>query len=126
MLKTEELRMNTEMAEKYFASKLAFTLGPVELKEMMEQENITVIDVRRYEDYEKSHIPNAISIPKKDLSSNLHKLSKDNINVVYCYTQQCHLGARAALILAENGYHVMELDGGFDVWKNDYDYDVVS
>ena len=86
----------------------------------MEKNDVELIDVRRAEDYEISHIPGAISIPKDELANNIEKLSKDKINVIYCYNQQCHLGARAALTLADYEYPVMLLEGGFQVWKEDF------
>ena len=120
--KVKNLRMTPEEAQNYFARILAFTLGPVELKTLTEENEVILVDVRRAEDYEISHIPGAISIPKDDIEDNLDKLSKDKINVVYCYNQQCHLGAKAALIMADYGYPVMLLDGGFQVWKEDFRY----
>jgi len=121
-----DITKQTERARLYFEDKLAFTVGPVELKGMLEDPTVQIIDVRKKEDYDKGHIPMAISIPKKDLENNLNKISKDKINVVYCYTQQCHLAAKAAVILAEKGYPVMELEGGIDVWKNQYQFEIVS
>ncbi len=123
--KVKNLRMTPEEAQNYFARILAFTLGPVELKTLTEENEVILVDVRRSEDYEISHIPGAISIPKDDIEDNLDKLSKDKINVVYCYNQQCHLGAKAALIMADYGYPVMLLDGGFQVWKEDFRYVVM-
>ena len=35
--KLQKLRFDTEKAEKFFTKMMAFTLGPVELKEIMEQ-----------------------------------------------------------------------------------------
>lgn len=120
--KVTNLRRNSQEAQNYFEKMLAFTLGPVELKTLMEENEVTLLDVRRAEDYEISHIPGAVSIPKDEIADNIDKLSKDNITVVYCYNQQCHLGAKAALILADYGYPVMLLDGGFQVWKEDFRY----
>ena len=120
--KVTNLRRNSQEAQNYFEKILAFTLGPVELKTLMEENEVTLLDVRRAEDYEISHIPGAVSIPKDEIADNIDKLSKDNITVVYCYNQQCHLGAKAALILADYGYPVMLLDGGFQVWKEDFSY----
>ena len=37
--KIQELRSNTEKAVCYFSKRLAFTLGPVELKDITEQES---------------------------------------------------------------------------------------
>ena len=45
-------------------------------------------------------------------------LKKDKINVFYCYTQQCHLAATAALEFASRGFSVMEMEGGFEAWRD--------
>ena len=122
----KELRYNTQKAQHYFEKILAFTTGPVELKTLLDEGNVNVIDVRNPEDYEISHIPGAISIPKDEISNNLEKLSKDKVNVVYCYNQQFHLGARAALILADYDYPVMLLEGGFKTWTEDFRFATVQ
>ena len=53
----------------------------------------------------------------KDRWSTLEGLRKDKINVVYCYSQVCHLAAAAAFEFASRGYPVMELEGGFAGWR---------
>lgn len=124
--KINELRKNTEEAVCYFSRCLAYTLGPVELKNMMAQNKVIVVDVRAYHDFVTSHIPGAVSIPKDELPNRLEELSKDKITVVYCYNQQCHLGARACLTLADYGYPSMLMDGGFDVWVKDFRFVTAS
>lgn len=120
----KKMRQDANAAEKFFAKRLAFTLGPVELKHMLEEKKVKLIDVRRKEDYDEGHIPEAISIPKDELKNRLSELSKDDVHVVYCYNQQCHLAAAAAYSLAESGYPVMELEGGFMVWQEDFGFEV--
>lgn len=105
-----------QKAKEYFENKVAFTTGPVELSRMIQSGNVKVVDVREAEDYAKGHIPGAISLPKGSWD-NPQGLSRDKINVVYCYTQQCHLGANACATLAAKWFPVMELEGGFEVWK---------
>jgi rhodanese-related sulfurtransferase len=80
------------------------------------------VDVRDAEDYTKGHIPGAINLPK-DRWQNPQGLQKDKTNVVYCYTQQCHLAANACVKFASLGFPVMELEGGFGTWK-EYELDV--
>jgi rhodanese-related sulfurtransferase len=105
-------------AREYFEAKMAFTAGPVELERMMKQgENINIVDVRASEDYAEGHIPGAINLPK-DKWNRLTGLRKDKINVLYCYSQTCHLAAAAAVEFADKGYPVMELEGGFRAWKD--------
>jgi rhodanese-related sulfurtransferase len=104
-------------ARQFFADKLAFTTGPVELARAIRQgENIAIIDVREAEDFRKGHIPGAVNLPH-DKWPSLEGLRKDALNVLCCYTQQCHLAAAAAAEFAGKGYSVMEMDGGFDAWK---------
>src|SRR3954453_957009 len=107
-----------EKAKAYFEQKLAFTTGPVELSKWIksQEDNLIVVDVREEEDYRKGHIPGAINVPRNKWN-NPQGLSRDKTNVVYCYTQQCHLAANACLQFASAGYPVMELDGGFETWK---------
>jgi len=122
----KQLRQNTKLAKEYFMNRLAYTLGPAELKKFMDKGGIRIVDVRSTADYQISHIPGAISIPKDELEKNLEKLSKEEITIVYCYNQQCHLGEIACLILADYGYPVMHMEGGFDVWVNNFRYTTVS
>jgi rhodanese-related sulfurtransferase len=108
---------NTRKAVEYFEKKLEFTTGPVELNSMIESgEYLDIIDVRSKDDFNKSHIPGAINLPKERWGS-FEGLSRDRTNFIYCYSQQCHLAAKACKLFAENGYPVMELEGGFDAWE---------
>ncbi len=120
----DNIRHNTERAEDFFANRLAFTLGPVELKKMQAENKVKLIDVRSKNDFEESHIPHAISIPKDEIKNKMQELSPLDVHVVYCYNQQCHLASSAALELSKNGYPVMELEGGFDVWINDFQFEI--
>jgi len=105
-------------ARQYFEQKLAFTTGPVELDRWIKsgENNLVIVDVRAAEDYGQGHIPGAINVPKEQWN-NPQGLSKNKTNVVYCYTQQCHLGANACVQFASRDYPVMELEGGFEAWK---------
>jgi rhodanese-related sulfurtransferase len=105
-------------ARTYFLNKLAFTTGPVELDHWIKagEDNLIIVDVREAEDFAKGHIPGAINLPRNRWREP-QGLSKSKTNVVYCYTQQCHLAANACLQFASMDYPVMELDGGFETWK---------
>jgi len=108
---------DTSRARAYFEQKVAFTTGPVELDHAIKaHENIAIVDVRAGEDYAKGHIPGAINLPKGSWD-NPEGMQKNRTNIVYCYTQQCHLAAHACAIFASQGYPVMEMDGGFEAWQ---------
>jgi rhodanese-related sulfurtransferase len=106
-------------ARAYFEDKLAFTTGPVELGRWIksDENNLVVVDVRASEDFAKGHIPGAINVPK-DKWNQPQGLDRGKTNVVYCYSQECHLAANACARFAAAAYPVMELEGGFDGWKD--------
>ena len=85
-------------AIEFFERKLAFTTGPVEVHSAMEKGSMpfTLIDVRAKKDFDLGHIPGAIDLPE-DRWSEVGLLSRERINVIYCYSVVCHLAARAAL-----------------------------
>ncbi len=116
MLAATPANIDTSRARNFFEEKVAFTTGPVELEREMRDDNVTVVDVRAAEDYAKGHIPGAISLPQ-ELWDTFSGLKKERVNVLYCYSQVCHLAANAAMKFAGKGYPVMELEGGFDGWK---------
>ena len=106
-----------QKAKQFFEAKMNFTTGPAELNQMIkDNEDITIIDVRAAEDFAQGHIPGAINLPKERWSTPAG-LRSDTTNVVYCYSEVCHLAAAAAKGFAEQGFPVMELEGGFEEWK---------
>ena len=117
--------VSPKKATKFFEAKMEFTTGPKELNQMIERgEDINIIDVRQPEDYAISHIPGAINLPRERWDT-FSGLTKDKVNVVYCYSETSHLAASAAWHFADHGFPVMELEGGFDAWRQ-YDLPVES
>ncbi|MGH7252625.1 MAG: rhodanese-like domain-containing protein, partial [Nitrospiraceae bacterium] len=88
-------------AKKYFQDKMGFTTGPVELERWVKQgQPVNIVDVRAAEDFAEGHIPGAVNVPKgqwDDPQIVKSRLRKDKINVLYCYSQVCHLAATAAV-----------------------------
>ena len=115
---TQTMINDPAKAREFFEAKMAFTTGPVELERMMKSKEVNVVDVRAAEDYADGHIPGAVNLPKDQWSS-MKGLRKDKTNVLYCYSQVCHLAATAAVEFANKGFPVMELEGGWRWWKDD-------
>lgn len=113
---TTQAQPNPARAHDYFAAKMEFTTGPVELERELKGGDVVVVDVRAAEDYAKGHVPGAISLPE-DRWERPEGLDRSRVNVLYCYSQVCHLAARAAVELSAQGYPVRELEGGFEGWK---------
>jgi rhodanese-related sulfurtransferase len=105
-------------AQQYFQQKMAFTTGPHELLAKLEAkaDDIAIVDVRYPGDFRKSHIPGAVTLPKGKWHETA-ALPKDRTLVLYCYNQQCHLAAEAAVELLAQGFRVVEMEGGFATWE---------
>ena len=106
-----------QKARQYFADKMEFTTGPIEVANNLKQgTDLAVIDVREEADYKKGHVPGAVNLPFQKWKTG-EGLRKDALNVLYCYSPVCHLAAMAAVQFAAEGYSVMEMEGGFEAWK---------
>ncbi|HTI70165.1 MAG TPA: rhodanese-like domain-containing protein [Candidatus Limnocylindria bacterium] len=114
---TTTIAYDTSKAKAFFAAKIAYTLGPIELDHRLrEGDDLVVVDVRAVEDFAKGHIPGAINLPEEQWPT-AEGLRKESTNVLYCYNEDCHLAATVAVRWAGEGYPVMEMSGGFDAWK---------
>ena len=113
----ETPKLDPQGAQQYFRNTMAYTTGPVEVSHMLESgEDIVVIDVREAEDFAKGHVPGSINLPQEQWSTQAG-LRKDLTNIVMCYAHVCHLAAKACVQFAGAGFSVMEMDGGFEAWK---------
>ncbi|MDP3544027.1 MAG: rhodanese-like domain-containing protein [Elusimicrobiota bacterium] len=107
-------------AAEYFKAKLAYDMSPYGLHELIDQKSqeYQVVDVRSAADFAAGHIPTAINIPLADLPAKLSSLPKNKTIVTSCGSITCQLAPRAALELAQKGFKVMELHGGFREWTS--------
>lgn len=124
--KIKELRFDSKEAQKFFVKKLAYVIGPKQLKKLMDEDEIVLLDIRKTEKYNDGHIPTAISIQKDELENNLEKLSKDKLTVVYGCSEYCSAAAFACLTLADYEYPCVMMNGGFRAWSEYYRYAVVK
>ncbi|HEY6641683.1 rhodanese-like domain-containing protein [Povalibacter sp.] len=113
------LDQDPRQAREFFAQKLLYTTGPCELDgQIRRKERITIVDVRRAEDYRAGHVPGALNLPQGKWHTHAG-LSKDRATVLYGYNQTCKLGALAAFELASAGFPVVEMEGGFEAWQRE-------
>lgn len=83
-------------------------------KTMLETDYLP-IDVRYAEEFDDSHIPGAILIPLFELRNRMDELDKSKKYIAYC-----HGGSRSAvatLVLTQNQFDVMSLEGGLRDWE---------
>ncbi|MCL8026795.1 rhodanese-like domain-containing protein [Nocardioides bruguierae] len=76
-------------------------------------EDLTILDVREYSEWEAGHAPGALHIPMGVLPVRLQDVPQDRLLVV------CKVGGRsaqAAMYLVQQGYDVINLAGGMEDW----------
>ncbi|MBO4613988.1 MAG: rhodanese-like domain-containing protein [Bacteroidales bacterium] len=95
------------------------TLSANDFENAIADDQTIILDVRTADEYAGGHIPNAINIDVNRagfLYEADEKLPKDKTIAVYC-----HGGVRsrkAASLLSDNGYTILNLDGGFKEWQS--------
>src|SRR5262245_15433612 len=76
-----------------------------DVKTLVAQGRVQLVEVLPAADYKKEHLPQAISIPLETMTSEATKtLRKDVAVIVYCADYQCDLSARAAWRLESMGF----------------------
>jgi ArsR family transcriptional regulator len=95
----------------YFAERDTLeALDQATLLARMRAQDVTVIDVRSDREYQRDHIPGAVSIPLAELEQRLAELPRDQTIVAYCRGPYCALSASAATRLRELGYDARRTD----------------
>ena len=76
-----------------------------------------VLDSRSTESWDQGHVPGAVHLPTALIPARAEDLLDKSVPVVtYCWGPGCNGATRAALALAELGYQVKEMLGGFEYW----------
>ncbi|MFF6802195.1 rhodanese-like domain-containing protein [Streptomyces sp. NPDC012616] len=76
-----------------------------------------VLDSRSAASWDQGHIPGAVHLPTALIAEQAQRLLDRDVPVVtYCWGPGCNGATRAALVLAELGYRVKEMLGGFEYW----------
>ena len=87
------------------------------VQEMVEEESVTVVDIRDAEAYSYGHIPNAVSLNGSNVQEFIEKADKEKPLVVCCYHGISSRGA--AEHLSQNGFkEVYSMTGGFEAWPD--------
>jgi rhodanese-related sulfurtransferase len=76
-----------------------------------------LLDSRSAESWDQGHVPGAVHLPTALVGERAEHLLDRSVPVVtYCWGPGCDGATRAALALAELGYRVKEMLGGFEYW----------
>jgi rhodanese-related sulfurtransferase len=109
-----------EMAQRHFASRLAFETDVADLMGDLLKGNpeLVVVDTRSPEAFALCHIPGAINLPRINAATTV-SLPRERVYVVYCWGPACNGATKGALRLAEQGLAAKELLGGLEYWRKE-------
>lgn len=88
----------------------------VELKRLQDKDNVLVVDVRAAVDYEREHVPGAISVPVAAIRDRLADIPSDREIVAYCQGPYCVSSPDAVRELTAAGRSARILAGGWTAW----------
>ncbi|MEW2512144.1 rhodanese-like domain-containing protein [Streptomyces sp. NPDC046870] len=110
-------------AAAYFRANLAFHADVSDVAAALAaggDPGFVVVDSRSTESWDQGHIPGAVHLPTALVPQQAARLLDPDVPVVtYCWGPGCNGATRAALALAELGYRVKELLGGFEYWARE-------
>lgn len=88
-----------------------------ELLSRVQDDLVTVIDVRPPEEYAAGHVPGAVNIPLSELEKHLDEFDPKQEIVAYCRGPHCVLAFDAVAKLRDQGLKARRLQDGYPEWK---------
>ncbi|MEO8971213.1 MAG: metalloregulator ArsR/SmtB family transcription factor [Ktedonobacteraceae bacterium] len=88
-----------------------------ELRELLQQQQVILLDVRPCEEYRGGHLPQARSIPVSELETRLSEVPREQGVVAYCRGPYCVFADEAVAILQAHGYTARRLAEGVPEWR---------
>lgn len=93
-------------------------LAPNDVTRLINSEDAVVVDVRPDAEFRAGHIINSLSLPEKQLESNLKKLHKHRGKPIIVVCKMGQLSAKAGAVLKREGFeNVSTLAGGLSAWE---------
>ena len=111
-----------EEAQRHFLTRLACETDAADVRLDLQrgQNSFLLVDVRSAQDFEECHIPGAINLPyRKITTESTAHLSREQLLVVYCWSPGCNAATKAAVRLSALGFQVKEMIGGIEYWRRE-------
>lgn len=84
--------------------------------QLYQNEQLSLVDVREVEEFQTLHLEGAQNLPLSQLADIYDQLDKDLLHYVICKSGM--RSARACQFLAEQGYDVINVQGGMTSFEN--------
>jgi rhodanese-related sulfurtransferase len=117
-LGTSRLAEIDRLVETYLTDRTSLAaVDLAELRRLLQDGTVTLLDVRPAHEYQQGHIPSARSIPVAELERRLAELPREREVVAYCRGPYCVYADEAAQLLQQHGFRVRRLEDGFPEWR---------
>ena len=87
-----------------------------EFYQLYQNGQLSLVDVREVEEFQTLHLEGAQNLPLSQLTDTYDQLDKDLLHYVICKSGM--RSARACQFLAEQGYDVINVQGGMTAFEN--------
>ena len=84
--------------------------------QLYQNEQLSLVDVREVEEFQTLHLEGAHNLPLSQLADIYDQLDKDLLHYVICKSGL--RSARACQFLVEQGYEVINVQGGMTAFEN--------
>lgn len=97
-------------------SALPENVSVTQVKTLLGQPDVLILDVREQDEYDAGHIPGVKLIPSGEVANRLAEVPKDKTVIVTC--QSGNRSASTTKYLREQGYtNVHNMEGGIIAWQ---------
>ena len=111
-----------EEAAAHFGARLRYETDVSDVHAALESGDpgFVLVDSRSAEAWDQGHVPGAVHLPGREIPARAGaELDRSVPVVTYCWGPGCNGATRAALALAQLGYRVREMLGGFEYWARE-------
>lgn len=92
-------------------------ISVLEAKDIINEHQPSIVDVRNAADYESGHIDGAIHLDNSTLFDRLNQLDRSKPLIIYCY--HGNSSKEAADLFSQYGFtDVYSMNGGYHAWCN--------
>ena len=85
-------------------------------KDMMDNEDVTIVDVRTLQEYKEGHVPGAVNIPNEEIADTEPELLSEKEDKILVYCRSGRISKEAADKLIKMGYSQVYDFGGIIDW----------
>lgn len=93
-------------------------LNPEVLNQLLDEDRVTVIDVRPPEEFSAGHLPGARSVPLESLKEKMQDFPRDRPVIAYCRGRYCLLAEIAVDVLENSGFEATRFADGVIEWRD--------